>query len=329
MPQCVMNSRRRAVQTASDHLNRLDMNYSFPRIIRVVLGLSCLAGIGCTEDGLSTENNSIRFTSTPPMSVDHNALYRHEIEVANDQNKALTLTVVRQPDWLHFDANESVLSGEAGWDNIGEHLVEIEASDGMQIKRQAFTLTVTMGKVICNQDFGDPAQSLYSLPIKVGTTSTIIQSYCRVRTGGPHDTFAYDFELAMGDTIYAARDGLAYRVQESYQDGNGVPGRENFVYVEHADGTVIRYVHLMHNGALVTPGTQVAAGQAIGLNGLTGATSSPHLHFEMFRSRDFSGKPIDVLKAMSLPVNFRNAEGPLDANRGLVEGARYRALPYE
>ena len=121
---------------------------------------------------------------------------------------------------------------------------------------------------------------------------------------------------------------MAYRTQASFADGNAISGQENFIYVEHEDGTVLRYVHLMRGGVLVAQGTAVAQGQAIGLNGLTGATSRPHLHLEMFRSRDFSGKPIDILKRMTLPINFRNADGPLDIRNGLVEGATYTALPY-
>ncbi len=47
----------------------------------------------------------------------------------------------------------------------------------------------------------------------------------------------------------------------------------------HCDGTTTRYAH--QSQAWVRPGQQVAAGQVIGLVGSTGASTGPHLHFEV------------------------------------------------
>jgi murein DD-endopeptidase MepM/ murein hydrolase activator NlpD len=51
------------------------------------------------------------------------------------------------------------------------------------------------------------------------------------------------------------------------------------VDVRHADGTTTRYAH--QSQALVRGGQRVAAGQVIGLVGSTGASTGPHLHFEV------------------------------------------------
>lgn len=56
-------------------------------------------------------------------------------------------------------------------------------------------------------------------------------------------------------------------------------GYGNTVDIRHADGTTTRYAH--QSRLLVRSGQQVTAGQVIGLVGSTGASTGPHLHFEV------------------------------------------------
>ena len=63
-------------------------------------------------------------------------------------------------------------------------------------------------------------------------------------------------------------------------------------------------------------------GQPIGLSGDSGCSSGPHLHVALFRDRtNFDARS-------SLPLNYRNADGPLDPRQGLVYDALYRATPW-
>ena len=64
-------------------------------------------------------------------------------------------------------------------------------------------------------------------------------------------------------------------------------------------------------------GERVRAGQVIGISGDSGCSSGPHLHVALFKDRS------NFNKENTLPLNFRDADGPLDARRGLVQGARY------
>ncbi len=80
-----------------------------------------------------------------------------------------------------------------------------------------------------------------------------------------------------------------------------------------------QYAHLRHRSFLVRPGERVTAGQPVAASGDTGAGPIPHLHFEVYRSKDdFAG----------VPVSFRNAGGPLDERGGLIVGQSYEALPW-
>lgn len=170
----------------------------------------------------------------------------------------------------------------------------------------------------CTQDFGDPAASPYRLPFVAGRSYQMFQGYCPPDPAWGHNGWlAYDFDLAIGDTIVASRQGNVTRVEQRWPDSDRVCGHENYVFIAHADGTVFLYAHLTPNGALVRVGDQVSAGQPIGLSGDSGCSSGPHLHISLFKDGSSSDKE------NTLPLNFYDADGPVDSRRGLVQGARY------
>jgi murein DD-endopeptidase MepM/ murein hydrolase activator NlpD len=61
--------------------------------------------------------------------------------------------------------------------------------------------------------------------------------------------------------------------------GGGDYGYGNYVVLAHREGSVSLYGHL--NKALVAPGQLVSQGQPIGLEGSSGHSTGPHLHFEV------------------------------------------------
>jgi murein DD-endopeptidase MepM/ murein hydrolase activator NlpD len=170
----------------------------------------------------------------------------------------------------------------------------------------------------CTQDFGDAAVSPYRLPFEAGRSYQMFQGYCPSNPAWGHNGWlAYDFDLAIGDPILASRDGTVISVEQRWPDSDRVCGHENFVFVAHDDGTVFSYVHLTTNGARVRVGDKVTAGQLIGRSGDSGCSSGPHLHIALFRNAS------SFNKENTLPLNFHDADGPLDSRRGLVQGARY------
>lgn len=166
--------------------------------------------------------------------------------------------------------------------------------------------------------FGDPAASDYVLPYPSGDRYRVLQTYC-APAGGHRNQLAYDFSLGVRAQVVAARGGVVKDVREDSPDNGKGNGEHNFVLIEHADGSVAFYAHLMQYGVDVRVGDVVRQGQPIARSGNSGLTLQPHLHFGVYR-----GWP--TREGYDAPVNFRNATGFLDLRGSLVEGGVYEAL---
>ncbi len=144
--------------------------------------------------------------------------------------------------------------------------------------------------------FGNPRKipddSLYLLPYIKGKSYKIMQSFGGSFSHNSESSYyAIDFSMPIGDTVTAARSGKVFFVKEDSQEH--CPTRKcmdkaNKVLVLHSDGSYANYVHLYYNGALVKVGDEVKAGDIIGISGMTGFTTKPHLHFVVHKSRKAS-----------------------------------------
>ena len=98
---------------------------------------------------------------------------------------------------------------------------------------------------------------------------------CRNHHGSP----AIDFGMVPGTPIRAVGDGVVIETETSCA-GAGFcrNGAGNFIAIQHADGRFSRFLHL--RDVFVTEGQTVSVGDEIGTSGLTGQTSSAHLHYD-------------------------------------------------
>lgn len=99
--------------------------------------------------------------------------------------------------------------------------------------------------------------------------------------------------LADGEVVESTSNGTTF-VSSSTNMGTGFG---YYVVVEHEDGMKTRYAHLLQKGSPV--GTKVVAGQEVGRIGSTGASSAPHLHFEILIN-DEAVNPMDYLEDFDL-----------------------------
>jgi len=157
---------------------------------------------------------------------------------------------------------------------------------------------------------------LYSLPFAANKSFTLGQGY---NGRFSHQNLnSLDFNMAVGNKVCAARDGVVIRVKEDSNTGcktQRCQGKANYIVIYHDDGTSARYIHLKQNGSKVKPGQRVEKGEVIGYSGNTGWSSGPHLHFEV----NLPGKNITY----TVPTKFETKGG---VERLLKEGTAYTAV---
>ena len=145
----------------------------------------------------------------------------------------------------------------------------------------------------------------YLLPYGKGKRIKIVQSWGgKFSHSSVRSRYAIDFGTQVGDTIYAAREGIVVKTKSDSKErgGRDMIDKANEVRILHPDGTLASYVHLDYGGVFVEPGDQVSRGQAIGISGFTGFTTTPHLHFVVREAKNvsvpiyFEGLPEKKLK---------------------------------
>jgi murein DD-endopeptidase MepM/ murein hydrolase activator NlpD len=130
--------------------------------------------------------------------------------------------------------------------------------------------------------FKDDSSYIYSLPFENKKKVFLIQAYdSKMSHKGE---FALDFKVKKKTKICAARDGIVIAARKDSEKGGLKPENisdGNYISIQHYDGSVAHYWHLIKNGVLINVGDTVTKGQVIGLSGNTGYSAFPHLHFEV------------------------------------------------
>ena len=84
-------------------------------------------------------------------------------------------------------------------------------------------------------------------------------------------------------------------------------GYGNWLRIRHANGLETGYGHLSRYGSGIRAGQRVSQGQIVAYVGTTGASTGPHLHYEIWRG----GQRIN-------PAGIRTSEGTILAGADLT-----------
>jgi len=151
---------------------------------------------------------------------------------------------------------------------------------------------------------------IYDLPFEGGEQRLLWQGAGgRFSHSDEANYHAYDFKMPLSTPVLAAREGKVVDVLDSYTKGGvdiTLKNKMNYVYIQHADGTIANYSHLKHKGSLVNIGDVVQKGQKIALSGNTGYTTNPHLHFGVF-------KVVRGGNYQSVPIKIKTSDGVKDS----------------
>lgn len=109
-----------------------------------------------------------------------------------------------------------------------------------------------------------------------------------------------DFAAGMGTPVIAPADGV---VVEARRWG----GYGNWLRIRHSNGLESGYGHLSRYGSGIRAGQRVRQGQVVAYVGSTGASTGPHLHYEIWRG----GQRIN-------PAGVRTQEGTVLAGADLA-----------
>ncbi|MEG0818795.1 MAG: peptidoglycan DD-metalloendopeptidase family protein, partial [Brevundimonas sp.] len=115
-----------------------------------------------------------------------------------------------------------------------------------------------------------PLQSFRRVSSNFGVRTHPISGYRKMHQG-------MDFAATTGTPVVAPADGV---VVEARRWG----GYGNWLRIRHANGLESGYGHLSRYGSGIRAGQRVSQGQVVAYVGSTGASTGPHLHYEIWRN---------------------------------------------
>ena len=138
----------------------------------------------------------------------------------------------------------------------------------------------TLPVVLAALDDLDTRPQSFVRPVQARISSYF--GWRNVAVNGNRHHAGIDLAAPWGTPVRAARDGVVDRAGWWGTYGNAVA-------LDHGDDSETRYAHL--SSIAVSGGDLVRQGDVIGYVGSTGASTGPHLHFEL----RFDGRAVDPL----------------------------------
>lgn len=126
------------------------------------------------------------------------------------------------------------------------------------------------GKNLRSAMMRTPLQSFRRVSSSFGFRTHPISGYKKMHQG-------IDFAATTGTPVVAPADGV---VVEARRWG----GYGNWLRIRHNNGLESGYGHLSRYGSGIRAGQRVSQGQIVAYVGSTGASTGPHLHYELWRS---------------------------------------------
>lgn len=119
--------------------------------------------------------------------------------------------------------------------------------------------------------------SKFYLPYDRGAAFTVSQDpYGTFSHVGAYNEWAWDFAMPLDTRVRAAKGGRVLVANWSQYAANGIE-----VLIDHGGNVCTHYAHL--NATHLNSGQTVRTGDQVGRVGTTGASTGPHLHYQVIR----------------------------------------------
>ena len=92
---------------------------------------------------VANTNDAPTITSSEIISVDEDSEYSYILTVSDDDTSdALSMSATTLPSWLSFNPATGELTGTPLNEHVGDHLIELSATSGVDTITQTFTISV-------------------------------------------------------------------------------------------------------------------------------------------------------------------------------------------
>ena len=241
-----------------------------------------------TEIETSIYSSALRLGAEDQQVVDFASAFAYDIDFQREIHPGDRFEILFET--FYDERGNAVRNGE----------VLYAALDGKALQRSFYRFTPPDDGVsdYFDQNGESATKFLMKTPINgarissnFGNRKHPISGYTRLHKGT-------DFAAPTGTPIYAAGNGTIERAGR-----NG--GYGNYIRIKHKRGYETAYAHLSRYAKGIRAGRTVKQGEVIGYVGSTGASTGPHLHYEVY----VNDKPVNVM-SLKLPNGRKLEETP-------------------
>jgi len=174
---------------------------------------------------------------------------------------------------------------------------EVGLADGRRVRAAYFGGSATSLPGFYDQAGLSLASELLGRPISLSRITSRFGQRLHPKSATMKEHHGVDYGAPEGTPIFSIGDGII--VTRATDSAAG-----NHIKIRHPNGYESWYLHMQRFASENAKGSSVKQGDVIGYVGTTGASTGPHLHYELHRS----GFALDPLKRLPLP---QTALGPL------------------
>lgn len=233
------------------------------------------------NDSLEDENSTLQIGQELVITVPEPELSVTRIEQMFYEESYEAEVIVYDVDSWYTDQFEILQQPSAGARKV---VANVSFVNDKEVSREILKEEVVWEAVPKIMKRGTRIRPTFIRPISGGIQTSGYGMRKRPNVAGATaDHRAIDWAIPTGTSVKASCGGTVTRA--GWSGGLGYA-----VFIDHEGGMQTRYGHL--SKVLVKVGQKVNQGDRIGLSGSTGASTGPHLHFEM----RLNGKHVNPLK---------------------------------